>query len=326
MAGLGYVKRVSVQRFEDNDAILHWWRVSPGDDGLIWIRAMGRLRTSPLLLDPLHRLLSDRSADEIIKWRYVAFAGLAVFELQVLTRPTFPSLFSPDLLPDHLSFLATSPTLEKLTEFWTSSFPYLTRPYLPFQTLQVAHKASIALFIALSRLGPILEESLTGVRPPAATAKGNPLQQQVERLERSTAANAMEASRLLALETIPFQTFDAIAAQERATPDQAPAHDQEPGTRMLQVRMRDWLVTNTVRNDPAVKAAVARVVQRRRDSPGAIGQDVLAAAKGNADRCGNGNIDAVTASSATTDATVVQGAGGLEESFADLGAAGTHVS
>lgn len=132
--------------------------------------------------------------------------------------------------PYHLPFLAriVNPLLTSFT---------IHPPLLPFQFIILSRQAALALFIALSQIGPWFQ-----LAPPAAPG---PQLQQINRLESLAMANNEEASRLLALDMAPF------------------AGDQE-GTTDLKGRVKDWLVQNTIRADPEVKDAVRRALEMRR--------------------------------------------------------------
>ena len=144
------------------------------------------------------------------------------------------------------------------------------------------------------------------------------MEQLVERLDRITGANVIEASRLLALETVPFQNIEVstpLNPPESGTgAGQGQAHAQLPGLALLQARMRDWLVTNTVRNDPAVKAAFQKVIQRRREGAGATNGHL----GGEMADARNANVIDEAAGTAVANGSAIQGAGSLGESFADL--------
>lgn len=144
-----------------------------------------------------------------------------------------------------------------------------TRPYLPHQTLTLLHKAFLSLFLALNRLGPQIEQSIlsgnaAAPAPTAGSAK-HQLDAHARRLEQATAANLIEANRLVALETVPFRSADMApqpAAAGRA-PDGATGAET-PAVDALRQRVRDYLVTATVRSDAGVRGAVQKVLEKRR--------------------------------------------------------------
>ncbi len=57
--------------------------------------------------------------------------------------------------------------------------------------------------------------------------------------------NEAEAGRLLAMDMAPFA-------------------GDEPGTKELSGKVREWLVNNTIRSDPEVRDAMGRAVAKRR--------------------------------------------------------------
>lgn len=119
-------------------------------------------------------------------------------------------------------------------------------PYLPFQMLALLRKLGITFFIALSQLGPLLQgPEVAAPEGEAATA------QQLDRLDVLARTADQEVSRLMGLELTPFL-------------------GERSGLRDLRESVKEWLVQNTVRNDPEVKAAVNTVLARRRQegSPG----------------------------------------------------------
>ncbi|KAF4550778.1 DnaJ domain-containing protein 5 [Elsinoe fawcettii] len=120
--------------------------------------------------------------------------------------------------------------------------PLMTRvfnhpPYLQFQFLALLRQILVSFFIALSQLGPILF--------PAQPIDGTePTQDQFDRLDAVIKANQQESMRLTALELTPF------AADPSSMRD-------------LKTSMRQWLVDNTVRQNPQVRDAMGRVLQPR---------------------------------------------------------------
>jgi len=120
-------------------------------------------------------------------------------------------------------------------------------PLLPFQLITLARKATFTLFVALSQLGNLFPQ------PPATISNSSHLdQQQLLRLEAVAKMNESEAGRLLAMDMAPFA-------------------GDEPGTKELRGRVREWLVNNTIRSDPEVRDAMGRAVAKRRTGvpPGA---------------------------------------------------------
>ena len=116
-------------------------------------------------------------------------------------------------------------------------------PLLPFQLLVLARKATFTVFIAISQLSGLFPSST----PPAAGAavRSPEEMQQLARLEQLAQATDAEAGRLLQMDMSPF------------------VGDAE-GTRELRGKVREWLVTNTIRADPEVRDAMGKVLGRRR--------------------------------------------------------------
>ncbi len=117
-------------------------------------------------------------------------------------------------------------------------------PYLPFQLLILARKATITLFIAISQLGPLLQE------PQKPLLQNTDLNQQLQldRLTQIAHSNEAEATRLLALDMAPFTGDDQALNDVRG-------------------KMKEWLVQNTIRADPEVRDAVGRVMGSRNHGP-----------------------------------------------------------
>jgi hypothetical protein len=125
-------------------------------------------------------------------------------------------------------------------------------PYLPFQLIQLARKMSITLYIAFSQIGPLLQ-------PPTQTPQSSDpeiqLRQNLDRLEATAQAADIEATRLMGMEMSPF------VGDPQALKD-------------VRGKVTGWLVQNTIRNDPMVRDAIGRSLQRKR-------HDAPAGARGN---------------------------------------------
>jgi hypothetical protein len=119
-------------------------------------------------------------------------------------------------------------------------------PYLPFQLVQLARKISVTVYIAFSQIGPLLKS------PEVSRLNSDPkavLHQQLNRLEMTTKAADADATRLMDMERAPF-IGDPQALRE------------------VQGKIKEWLVQNTIRNDPEVKDALGRLFKKRRvDAP-----------------------------------------------------------
>lgn len=160
-------------------------------------------------------------------WRWLTLIILCVFELHTISRPYFPSVAANLLNP----LLATF-----------TSHP----PYLPFQIIQLARKLSITLFIAFSQLGPLLQPPTT---VPQNISPEMMMKQQLDRLDHVAKAVDVDASRLQALEMVPFAN-DPQAMKE------------------VKGKVKEWLVQNTIRSDPEVRDAMGTVLKSRRtDAP-----------------------------------------------------------
>lgn len=115
---------------------------------------------------------------------------------------------------------------------------------LPFQFLILVRKIAFSIFIAASQLGAFFQHTT----PPPASTSGVPSvleSQQLTRLEQLARDSEVDASRLLALEMSPFV-------------------GDEAGAKELRVRVKEWLVTNTIRADPEVRDAMGRVLAQKR--------------------------------------------------------------
>ncbi|KAG8630294.1 hypothetical protein KVT40_001913 [Elsinoe batatas] len=120
--------------------------------------------------------------------------------------------------------------------------PIITRvsnhpPYLQFQLLTLMRQILISFFIAITQLGPILF-------PTQPVDGAEPTQSQYDRLEAVIKTGQQETNLLTALELTPFAADPA-------------------SMRELKTSMRQWLVDNTVRQNPTVRDAMGRVMQPR---------------------------------------------------------------
>ncbi|KAK4503706.1 hypothetical protein PRZ48_004621 [Zasmidium cellare] len=159
-------------------------------------------------------------------WRYFAVGTLFVIELYTITRPTFPLVLTHVL----------NPILVR-TGF--------RNPYLPYQLISLLRKMTLTFFIAMSQLGPLLQDAQQTAQAAASDGSGGVSPKLLDRLDGVTAAADQEITRLMGLELMPFATEPSVARDLRST-------------------IKEWLVQNTVRNDPEVKGAVTRVLERRR--------------------------------------------------------------
>lgn len=155
-------------------------------------------------------------------WRYLAMGCLFMFELHAMTRPSYPKLLTKLLNPVLVAFRARP-------------------PYLPFQFLSLARKIVMTVFIAITQIGPLLQQSMGPPSADNSAVQGV----QLDRLDMIANSADQELSRLLGLELTPF-AVDPAAMQE------------------LRTAMREWLVNNTLRNDGQVRNALGQALERRR--------------------------------------------------------------
>ncbi|MCJ1436224.1 hypothetical protein MMC27_005602 [Xylographa pallens] len=167
---------------------------------------------------------SEADRSQITQWRYLFSALLLLLEVYTITRPYWPPFLNN----------AINPVLIRLT-----SHP----PLLPFQLLALARKTTLSIFIALSQLGPLLQPKPSAITTSSTTGGINLLQ--LNRIEQITQANEVEATRLLGLDMAPF-VGDGHSVDD------------------LKARLKEWLVQNTIRNDPEVRDAMGKVMGRRR--------------------------------------------------------------
>ncbi|KAI9682952.1 MAG: hypothetical protein M1829_006388 [Trizodia sp. TS-e1964] len=218
------------------------------------------------LLDPVKRFAYDRFGPDILAWKHCSsiydylsagfqaiapyYAGTAFIMILMgiigfLERGRYwryVTFFALLLFESHT---LTRPYFPPLTVKIIN--PILARftaepPYLPFQQLILARKVVVTLFIAFSQLGPVLQEAQASSQP---SNKEESLLQQLNRLEQATADADEETSRLLALDMAPF------ANDEQALKD-------------IRVKLKEFLVQNTIRSDPEVRDLLGQVLKKRR--------------------------------------------------------------
>lgn len=176
-------------------------------------------------------------------WRWLALAALALFELHAATRPDFPWLLRALLNP----LLARLPG---------------RAPYLPFQAVVLARKLCITLYIALNQLGGLLQQGQRLRRQQRSPGGGAGVDvedeslSEAERLERALATLEQmaagldtDAGRLMELEMAPYAGDPTLRE-------------------VMRPKLKDWMVQNTIFNDPMVRDAMGKWRQRRRpDAP-----------------------------------------------------------
>ena len=218
------------------------------------------------LTDPVKRFAYERFGPDMLKWQHCKtirdylFTGMQASSLPLYAGSalmlallsltnylqwgrfwrylTFAGLF---LLEYHtITRPYPSPLLTKMVN------PILTKltlhpPLLPFQLLTLARKATFTLFIAFSQLGSLFPQA----KPASSATTSQHDLQQLARLEGIAKASEIESSRLLAMDMAPFV-------------------GDEPGTKELRGRVKEWLVNNTIRADPEVRDAMGRALAGRR--------------------------------------------------------------
>jgi hypothetical protein len=232
-----------------------------------------------VLVDPAKRFAYDRFGPSIFTWQnsktardfvsvgvmniagfYASSAGaLVLLAVAGYLRAamfwrylTMAALFVAEL---YIVSRPTSPWLlaNALNPFLTMTG--LRLPYLPFQLISLLRKLTLTFFIALSQLDPLLRDPQkqnleeTG---PAIMA------QRLNHINVLTNAAEAELGRLLSMELMPFVGEPSSA-------------------NVLRSSLKEWLVQNTVRNDPAVKAAAAKVLEEKRVPSSSHGVPLAAA-------------------------------------------------
>lgn len=216
------------------------------------------------LVDPAKRFAYDRFGPDILQWRqcktirdfvftgvqsttiYYAVSGVVLVllgTLGYLQQGRFWRYLIMATLFVVEAYAMTRPEFPAVLTMFVNPLLSTTRlrpPYLPFQMLALLRKLAITFFIALSQLGPVFQGPQSGVQTGDSVSP-----QQLDRITALTQAADQEVTRLMGLELMPF------------------AGDQA-ATRDLRTSLKEWLVQNTIKNDPEVKAAIGRVLDRRR--------------------------------------------------------------
>ena len=219
------------------------------------------------LSDPIKRFAYERFGPDVLKWQHCkTIRDYLVTGIQTSSLPLYAGSTLTMALLSLTSYLQWGRFWRYLTfaglfllEYHTITRPYpsplLTKvfnpilgklalhpPLLSFQLLTLARKATFTLFIAFSQLGNLFPQ---GKPTSAATTSQHDLQQLV-RLEGTAKASDIESSRLLAMDMAPFV-------------------GDEPGTKELRGRVKEWLVNNTIRADPEVRDAMGRVIKSKQN-------------------------------------------------------------
>jgi hypothetical protein len=158
-------------------------------------------------------------------WRYFGLLAVATFEIRTAMRPDFPSVLTKYINPLVASF-------------------NLRPPYLPFQVIAIAKKASISAAQFLALLMPLYRiDSERPMQPTDDTEDG--LHKQLDRLSAFVAESNRDASRLLELESIPYR-------------------ENEKAKSELREALKKYMVQNVVHQDKEVRNAIGQSMARRR--------------------------------------------------------------
>ncbi|CAN8105955.1 unnamed protein product [Discula destructiva] len=177
-----------------------------------------------------------------IYWRWMAFLALGVFEVYTITRPDYPPLLQHLVNP--LFVHVINPTLG----YWIPGFAH--PPYLPYQAIAIARQLSITLSIALNQMVPFLTaDTRKGrVQMKQRGSEEEKANQSLVQLNKMVRTVGEEANQTVQLECAPFT--DLVVAEN------------------LRLKMKRWLVNNTIRNEPMTKDAInQRIMRRRQDAP-----------------------------------------------------------
>lgn len=217
------------------------------------------------LIDPTKRFAYDRFGPQVLQWRqaktvrdyvftgvqnigvYYIGTGTALLLLSVFGQLqagkfwrylVMIALFTIEL------YVMTRPQFPTTLTTLVNPFLVATKlraPYLPYQMLELLRKIAVTFFIAMSQLTPLVKGPQT-VSPDGSAATA----QQVDRLEALSRATDQEITRLMGLELAPFASED-------------------PSMTSLRGSLKEWLIHNTIQNNPDVKSAMNGVFARRRE-------------------------------------------------------------
>lgn len=146
-------------------------------------------------------------------------AGLLMLEIYTATRPEAPWVLTNVINPGLATF---------------TSHP----PLLQFQFISLARDMALTVMMALSQLGPHVQEQ-TKTLPPNEVAP-----ERLTQMEQLTVLNEREITRILELDMAPYKGDDK-------------------SIRELRDGMKDWLTQSTIRADPRVTEAVGKALQER---------------------------------------------------------------
>lgn len=180
---------------------------------------------------------------DAIYWRWMAFLALFLFEVFTITRPHYPSLL--EYLINPLLVHVVNPTVG----YWVPGAAHA--PYIPFQAVAIARKLSITLSIALNQIVPYLtaDTSRGRVQMKKRGSEDDKALQSLADLDKALHVAGQEADHMVQLESAPFVSAPELKES-------------------LRLKMRRWLVDNTIRNEPMTKDAIhQRIMRRRQDAP-----------------------------------------------------------
>ncbi|PSN72662.1 hypothetical protein BS50DRAFT_545377 [Corynespora cassiicola Philippines] len=158
-------------------------------------------------------------------WRYLALLAVATFEARTAMRPDHPPFLTAWLNP------------------WMATL-HLRPPYLPFQVSAIIKKASISAAQFLGLLIPLYRDDPQRPTKPNDDSE-EARHQQLDRLEHVIRDSALDASRLLDLESIPFR-------------------DNEKAKTELRDALKKYMVQNVVHQEREVRNAIGQSIVRRR--------------------------------------------------------------
>ncbi|KAI1007492.1 hypothetical protein K3495_g741 [Podosphaera aphanis] len=214
------------------------------------------------LLNPIKRFAYDRFGPDMLEWercsstRDYLIQGLQQIIPQYFGTTLILSLFGLLGFHQHGTFWRwfTVSTL-CIFELYTISRPQFPRilnnflnpvlsslmghpPYLPFQLIQILKKSSLVLHIAVSQIAPYFPST------KANASQDMELKSQMAELEAKARTLDIETIRLLNLEMTPFSL-------------------DKSNLNLVENKMREWLVQNTIRMDPSVRDTFDKIFKKK---------------------------------------------------------------
>ncbi|KAF2017488.1 hypothetical protein BU24DRAFT_420530 [Aaosphaeria arxii CBS 175.79] len=158
-------------------------------------------------------------------WRYLALLGMATYEIRTALRP------------DHPTFLAKYLNPLVVSMGWRPA-------YLPFQATSIIRKAALSAAQFLGLLIPLYRDDPQ--RPTKVTEDSEEARhKQVDRLEAFVQESALDANRLLELESMPYRENEQLKTE-------------------LRQALKRYMVQNVVHSQKIVRNAMGESLQRRR--------------------------------------------------------------